>query len=101
MDRNFRNETYFPATSFYVLSRVLNMYPGIEPRSPALQMDSLPPELQTKPKNTGVGGLSLLSYQGSPVKSNPTYTITLDYLCLMKASTKKCRNQMNRKARER
>lgn len=35
MDRNFRNETYFPATSFYVLSRVLNMYPGIEPRSPA------------------------------------------------------------------
>ena len=24
MDRNFRNETYFPATSFYVLSRVLN-----------------------------------------------------------------------------
>ena len=36
------------------------MYPGIEPRSPALQMDSLPAKLQRKPKNTGVGSLSLL-----------------------------------------
>ena len=34
--------------------------PGIEPRSAALQADSLPAELQGKPKNTGVGGLSLL-----------------------------------------
>ena len=34
--------------------------PGIEPRSPALQADSLPAEPQGKPKNTGVGGLSLL-----------------------------------------
>ena len=34
--------------------------PGIEPRSPALQADSLPAELQGKPKNTGVGSLSLL-----------------------------------------
>ena len=33
---------------------------GIEPRSPTLQMDSLPPEPQGKPKNTGVGSLSLL-----------------------------------------
>ena len=32
-------------------------YPGIEPRSPALQADSLPAEPQGKPKNTGVGGL--------------------------------------------
>ena len=29
--------------------------PGIEPRSPALQVDSLPAEPQGKPKNTGVG----------------------------------------------
>ena len=29
--------------------------PGIEPRSPALQMDSLPAETQGKPKNTGLG----------------------------------------------
>ena len=31
-----------------------------EPRSPALQVDSLPAEPQGKPKNTGVGRLSLL-----------------------------------------
>ena len=66
--------------------------PGIEPRSPALQVDSLPSEPPGKPKNTGMGSLSLLqgifptqesnrgllhcrrilyqlSYQGSP---NPT-----------------------------
>ena len=34
--------------------------PGIEPRSPALQVDSLPAEPQGKPKNTGVGSLSCL-----------------------------------------
>ena len=34
--------------------------PGIEPRSLALQADSLPAEPQGKPKNTGVGSLSLL-----------------------------------------
>ena len=67
--------------------------PGIEPRSPALQVDSLPAEPQGKPKNTGVGSLCLLqrifltqesnqgllhcrrilcqlSYQGSPVVKN-------------------------------
>ena len=33
--------------------------PGIKPRSPTLQADSLPAELQGKPNNTGVGGLSL------------------------------------------
>ena len=37
--------------------------PGIEPRSPALQADSLPSEPPVKPMNTGVGSLSLL--QGS------------------------------------
>ena len=34
--------------------------PGIEPRSPTLQADSLPAEPQGKPKNTGVGSPSLL-----------------------------------------
>ena len=34
--------------------------PGIELRSPALQADSLLSESPGKPKNTGVGGLSLL-----------------------------------------
>ena len=68
--------------------------PGIEPRSPALQVDSLPSEPPGKPQNTGVGSLSLrqgnfliqelnrvllhcrwilyqLSYQGSPVRAGP------------------------------
>ena len=34
--------------------------PGIKPGSPALQADSSPAEPQGKPKNTGVGSLSLL-----------------------------------------
>ena len=34
--------------------------PGIDPRSPSLQMDLLPAKPQGKPKNTGVGSLSLL-----------------------------------------
>ena len=34
--------------------------PGIEPRPPALQADSLPSEPPGKPMNTGVGSLSLL-----------------------------------------
>ena len=34
--------------------------PEIEPRSPALQADSLPSEPPDQPKNTGVGSLSLL-----------------------------------------
>ena len=34
--------------------------PGIKPRSPALQADSLPAEPQQKPKNTAVGSLFLL-----------------------------------------
>ena len=35
-------------------------HPGIEPRSPTLQADSLPTEPLGKPKNTGVGSLSFL-----------------------------------------
>ena len=34
--------------------------PGIKPRSPALQVDSLPADPQGKPRNTEVGSLSLL-----------------------------------------
>ena len=36
--------------------------PRIEPRSPAMQVDSLPAEPQGKPKNTGVSSLSLLQW---------------------------------------
>ena len=68
--------------------------PGIRPRSPTLQEDSLPAEPQGKPKNPGVGSLFLLqqlfltqelnrgllhcrqllhrlSYQGSPSPPGP------------------------------
>ena len=34
--------------------------PGIEPKSPTLQADPLSAEPQGRPKNTGVGSLSLL-----------------------------------------
>ena len=34
--------------------------PGIEPGSPTLQADALPSEPPGKPKDTGVGSLSLL-----------------------------------------
>ena len=34
--------------------------PGIESRSPVLKADSLPSEPPGKPKNTGVGSISLL-----------------------------------------
>ena len=43
--------------------------PGIKPRSPALQADSLPAKPQGKPKNTGVGSLSLL-LQISPTQES-------------------------------
>ena len=36
--------------------------PGLEPRSPTLQADSLPAEPQGKPKKIGVGSLSLLQW---------------------------------------
>ena len=36
--------------------------PGMEPRSPALQVDSLLSDPLGKPKNTGVGSLSLLQW---------------------------------------
>ena len=45
--------------------------PGIEPRSPTLQEDSLPAEPQRKPKHTGVGSLSLLQRIFLTQKSNP------------------------------
>ena len=45
-------------------------HPGIEPRSPTLQEDSLPAEPPGKPKNTGVGSLPLL--QGSSQPRNRT-----------------------------
>ena len=41
--------------------------PGIKPRSPALQADSLLSEPPGKPKNTGVGSLSLIPSSRGPL----------------------------------
>ena len=44
--------------------------PGIKPGSPSLQADSLPAEPPEKPKNTGVGSLSLLQWIFQTQESN-------------------------------
>ena len=44
--------------------------PGIKPRSPTLQTDSLPAEPPGKPKNTGVGSLLLLQWVFRTQESN-------------------------------
>ena len=44
--------------------------PRITPRSPALQVDSLPSKPPGKPKNTGVGKLSLLQGNFLTLESN-------------------------------
>ena len=44
--------------------------PGVEPRSPALQADSLPAEPPGKPKNIGVGSLYLVQGIFPTQKSN-------------------------------
>ena len=49
--------------------------PGIEPRSAALQVDSLLSETPGKPKNTGVGSLSLLLGIFLTQESNQVYCI--------------------------
>ena len=79
--------------------------PEIEPRFPTFQADSLPSEPPRKPKNTGVGSLSLLqgifltqksnqgflyyrqilyhlSYQGSPIFINQFRLVTQSRLTL-------------------
>ena len=54
----FSRQEYWSGKSFPSPGDLPN--PGIDPRSPALQVDSLPAEPQGKPKNTGVHSLSLL-----------------------------------------
>ena len=44
--------------------------PGIQPRSPTLQSHSLPAEPPGKPKNSGVGSLSLLQWIFPTQESN-------------------------------
>ena len=55
---NFSRPEYWSGQPFPSPGDLPN--PGIVPRSPVLQVDSLPAEPQGKPRNTGVGSLSLL-----------------------------------------
>ena len=87
--------------------------PGIEPRSPALQVDSLPSEPPGKLMNTGVGSLPLLqgifliqesnlcllhcrhilyqlNYQGSPPTSLPTPKYGKIYSSITTADRNQC-----------
>ena len=57
---------------------------GIEPGSAALQADSLPAEAQGKPKNTGVGSLSLLQW------IFPTQEMNCVYMHFTHNLTKSC-----------
>ena len=56
----FSRQEYWSVFPFPSPGDLLN--PGIKPRSPALQVVSLPAEPQGKPKNTAVGSLSLLQW---------------------------------------
>ena len=53
--------------------------PGIEPRSPALQVDSLPSEPAGKPENTGVDVLSLLYWNFPTPEWNLSLSCLLDW----------------------
>ena len=55
--------------SHFILQGILTN-PGRDPRSPTLQVDSLPAEPPGKPKNTGVDSLSLLQRIFSTQESN-------------------------------
>ena len=57
---NFSRPEYWSGQPFPSPGDLPN--PGIKPRSPALQEDSLLAEPQGKPKNTGVGSLSRLQW---------------------------------------
>ena len=89
-----------PAVHYFPSVVILESNPGIKSRSPVLQVDSVPAEPRGKPKNSGVGSLSLLqqifptqelnqgllhyrqilyqlSYQGSPINSLDLIKISL------------------------
>ena len=60
LSMGFSRQEYWDGLTFPTPGDLPN--PGIEPKPPTLQADSLPPEPQGKPKNTGVGSLSLLQW---------------------------------------
>ena len=65
----FSRQKYWSAEPFPSPGYLPN--PGIKPRSPTLQADSLPAEPQGKPKKTAVGSLSLLQRIFPTQESNP------------------------------
>ena len=69
LSMGFSRQEYWSKLSCPFSGVLLN--PGFEPRSSALQVDSLLSELPWKPKNTGLGSLSLLQGIFSTQKSNP------------------------------
>ena len=58
LSMGFSRQEYWSGLSYPPAGDLPN--PAIEPRSPALQADSLPSQPPGEPKNTGVGSLSLL-----------------------------------------
>ena len=54
--------------------------PGIKPRSPILQANSLPPEPPGKPKNTAVGSPSLLRRSSQPRNQTGSPALQADSL---------------------
>ena len=64
----FSRPEYWSGSPFLFPSHLLN--PRMEPSFPILQAYSLPAEPQGKPKNTGVGNLSLLLWLFLTQKSN-------------------------------
>ena len=69
----FSRQEYWSGLLFLTPGDLPN--PGIEPRSPTLQANSLPAEPQGKPKSTGVGRLSLLQQIISTQESNRVFCI--------------------------
>ena len=68
LSMEFSRQEYWSGLQFLSPGDLPN--PRIKPRSPALQADSLPAEPQGKPKNTGVGSLSLLQWIFLTLESN-------------------------------
>ena len=64
----FSGQEYWSGLPCPPPGHLLNL--GIQPRSPTLQADYLPAEPQGKPKNTGVGSLSLLQWIFPPQEFN-------------------------------
>ena len=67
-DSKFSRLEYCSGSSFPPPGDLPN--PGIKPKSPELQVDSLPAEPQRKPKNTKVGSLSLRQQTFTTQESN-------------------------------